>query len=98
MRDHRDTTFGYCRDIRKGPTMVQAFILVQTEVGRSALVASALHDVRGVESAEAVLGPYDVVVRIVAEDEDELTAIVARVQKVDTITRTLTCQVAEIPA
>ncbi|WP_338892863.1 Lrp/AsnC ligand binding domain-containing protein [Rhodococcus sovatensis] len=78
--------------------MVQAFILVQTEVGRSALVASALQDVRGVETAEAVLGPYDVVVRIVAEDEAELTAIVARVQKADAITRTLTCQVAGIPA
>ncbi|OZE94794.1 Lrp/AsnC ligand binding domain-containing protein [Rhodococcoides fascians] len=78
--------------------MVHAFILVQTEVGRSALVAAALRDVRGVESAEAVLGPYDVVVRVAAENDSTLAVVVGEIQKTDAITRTLTCQIADTPA
>ncbi|WP_072802176.1 Lrp/AsnC ligand binding domain-containing protein [Rhodococcoides yunnanense] len=75
--------------------MVQTFVLVQTEVGRSSLVASALRDVSGVVSAEAVVGPYDVIVRAEGSDEAEVGDIIGRIQKIDAITRTLSCQVAE---
>lgn len=78
--------------------MVQAFILVQTEVGRSALVAAALDDIDGVASAEAVVGPYDVVVRVEGGDEPAIDRIVGQIQKVAAITRTLTCRIAETPA
>ena len=73
---------------------MQAFVLVQTEVGRAMLVAAAL----GVESAEAVLGPYDVVVRVNGADRSAIAEIIGRVQKTDSITRTLTCEIAEPPA
>ena len=43
--------------------MVQAFILIQTEVGQAAAVASAIAELPGVTSAEDVTGPYDVIVR-----------------------------------
>ena len=76
---------------------MQAFILVQTEVGRSSLVAAAVRDVAGVASSEAVLGPYDVVVRVDGADESGIAEIVARIQKVDAISRMLTCPVAEAP-
>lgn len=75
--------------------MVQAFVLVQTEVGRASLVASQIASVAGVLSAESVLGPYDVVVRVEGDSEGALADIVTHIQKVDAITRTLTCQVAE---
>jgi len=75
--------------------MVHAFVLVQTEVGRSSLVAAALRSVDGVQSAEAVVGPYDVVVRAGGEDESALAETVGRIQKVDAITRTLTCQIVD---
>lgn len=78
--------------------MVQAFVLVQTEVGRSALVAAAAAAIDGVVSAEAVVGPYDVIVRVEAEHEQALSEVVGRVRTVDAITRTLTCQVAGTPA
>ena len=77
---------------------MQAFILVQTEVGRSSLVSRTLHDIEGVESAEAVLGPYDVVVRISGENDGALADIVGRIQRVDAITRTLTCPIADAHA
>ena len=46
--------------------MVQAFILIQTEVGKAATVAEAIRTVAGVTSAEDVTGPYDVIARVEA--------------------------------
>ena len=43
--------------------MVQAYILVQTEVGRAADVARQIAEIAGVMQAEDVTGPYDVIVR-----------------------------------
>ena len=48
-------------------------------------------------SAEDVTGPYDVIVRAEAEDVDRLgQLVVARVQGVGGITRTLTCPVVHL--
>jgi DNA-binding Lrp family transcriptional regulator len=50
--------------------------------------------VDGVTMAEDVTGPYDVIVRAEAADVDQLgQLVVARVQNVPGITRTLTCPV-----
>ena len=77
--------------------MVQAFILVQTEVGKAAAVANEIAAISGVVSAEDVTGPYDVIVRAEAVDVDELgQLVVARVQGVNGITRTLTCPVVKL--
>ncbi len=77
--------------------MVQAFILIQTEVGQAAAVAQAIAERPGVTSAEDVTGPYDVIVRAEAQTVDELgKLVVARVQGVAGITRTLTCPVVHL--
>lgn len=77
--------------------MVQAYILVQTEVGKAAAVAAEIAGLAGVVSAEDVTGPYDVIVRAESDDVDALgTLVVARVQGVNGITRTLTCPVVKL--
>ena len=77
--------------------VVQAYILIQTEVGKAAQVASTIAEISGVTRAEDVTGPYDVIVRAEANSVDELgRLVVARVQSVDGITRTLTCPVVNI--
>jgi DNA-binding Lrp family transcriptional regulator len=77
--------------------MVQAYILVQTEVGKAADVAQQIAKVAGVTQAEDVTGPYDVIVRAQAENVDELGKLVAaHIQAVEGITRTLTCPVVHI--
>ncbi|NUP50162.1 MAG: Lrp/AsnC ligand binding domain-containing protein [Catenulispora sp.] len=74
--------------------MVQAYILVQTEVGKAAEVARAIADLEGVTSAEDVTGPYDVIVRAEAETMDELgRLVIAKIQVIEGITRTLTCPI-----
>ena len=75
--------------------MVEAFVLIQTEVGRAEVIAKQLAALPGVLSSEYVTGPYDVVVRIEAETIDDLRAnVVPSVQQVTGITRTLTCPIA----
>jgi DNA-binding Lrp family transcriptional regulator len=77
--------------------MVQAYILVQTEVGKAAEVAKEISKISGITQAEDVTGPYDVIVRAEADNVDELGRLVAaRIQSVDGITRTLTCPVVYI--
>lgn len=73
---------------------MQAFVLIQTEVGKALLIAEQIRQLPGVLSAEDVLGPYDVVVRIESADGTELPTVVQRIQRVSGITRTLTCRVA----
>jgi len=77
--------------------VVQAYILVQTEVGQAAAVAKEIGAISGVLAAEDVTGPYDVIVRAEADDVDNLgRLVVAKVQGVPGITRTLTCPVVNL--
>ena len=76
---------------------VSAYILIQTEVGKASAVARAIGTLDGVTSAEDVTGPYDVIVRAAADSVDDLgKLVVANVQSVQGITRTLTCPVVHL--
>lgn len=77
--------------------MVQAYILIQTEVGKARDVAAAISRIEGVTRVDAVTGPYDVIVLTEAGTVDELgEMVVSRVQAVSGITRTLTCSVVHL--
>ncbi|WP_367136247.1 Lrp/AsnC family transcriptional regulator [Saccharothrix sp. HUAS TT1] len=77
--------------------MVHAYILIQTEVGKAAAVAAEISGIPGVATAEDVTGPYDVIVRAEADTVDQLgQLVVARIQNVKGITRTLTCPVVHL--
>ncbi len=72
---------------------VMAYVLIQTAVN-AAQVAGDIRQIEGVESAEDVSGPYDVIVRAVAPDMDSLgQLVVSKIQTVEGITRTLTCPI-----
>jgi DNA-binding Lrp family transcriptional regulator len=76
---------------------VQAYILIQTEVGKAAEVVARIAGLPGITKAEDVTGPYDIIVRAEANDVDELgRLVVAKVQAVEGITRTLTCPVVHL--
>ncbi|WP_404387922.1 Lrp/AsnC ligand binding domain-containing protein [Humibacillus xanthopallidus] len=77
--------------------MVQAYILIQTEVGKAASVAKAIAAISGVTMAEDVTGPYDVIARVEASNVDDLgRLVIAKLQDVPGITRTLTCTVVHV--
>jgi DNA-binding Lrp family transcriptional regulator len=72
---------------------VRAYILIQTAVN-AAHVAKEIRQLEGVEAADDVSGPYDVIVRTSAPDMDSLgKMVVAKIQAVEGITRTLTCPI-----
>ena len=74
--------------------MLSAYVLILTEVGKVAHVAQALRDLDGVQVAEDITGPYDIIARVQASSLDQLGRLVAsRIQVVDGVTRTLTCMV-----
>jgi len=72
--------------------MIKAYVLVQVQAGRSAEVASELVRIESVISSDVVSGPYHVIAVAEAADMDDLgKLVVARIQAVDGVTRTLTC-------
>ncbi|HEX5596064.1 MAG TPA: Lrp/AsnC ligand binding domain-containing protein [Micromonosporaceae bacterium] len=77
--------------------MVQAYILIQTEVGKARDVAAEINDIPGMVRVDAVTGPYDVVGLAEANSVDELgKMIVSKLQIVPGITRTITCSVVHL--
>jgi DNA-binding Lrp family transcriptional regulator len=83
--------------LQSAAVSVSAYILIQTEVGKAAQVASEVGAIDGVVSADDVTGPYDVIARAEASSVDELgKMVVSRVQMIDGITRTLTCPVVNL--
>lgn len=78
------------------PDSVAAYVLVETEVN-AARVAEDIRKLEGVESADDVSGPYDIIVRVSARSMDELgRLVVTRLQGIQGITRTLTCPVVQL--
>lgn len=72
---------------------VDAYILIQTAVNAPD-VARIIRAIPGIDSADDVSGPYDVIVRVAAPDLNSLgELVVSRIQAVEGITRTLTCPI-----
>ena len=77
--------------------MIAAYILIQTETGKAAVVAAALRDLPGVSDTASLAGPYDIIARAQARDIDELAKLVtSRVQALDGVTRTMSCPVIHL--
>jgi DNA-binding Lrp family transcriptional regulator len=77
--------------------VVQSYVLIQADVGKAASVANEVAQLPGVISADDVTGPWDVIVKAEAADMDELgKLVVAKIQMVDGIIRTLTCPVVHL--
>ena len=76
---------------------VHAYVLIQTDIGKAAHVADELDGIDGVTQAEAVTGPYDVIVQVEAPSMNDLGRMVVRdIQQISGITRTITCPVVRL--
>ena len=74
--------------------MLSAYVLIETEVGKVAHVAQAITKLDGIQLAEDLAGPYDVIAKVQAPSLDELGRLVAsRIQLLDGVARTMTCMV-----
>lgn len=76
----------------------RAFVLIETAVGRTKEVVSALRRVQGVASVEAVTGPYDIIAILEASDLNAVGDVVtSRIHTVPGIVRTVTCLAVSLP-
>ena len=72
--------------------MAKAFVLIETTVGRTKEVVTALQNLTGMKSVNAVTGPYDVIAIIEAESLNEIGDIVTQsIHPIAGIARTVTC-------
>jgi DNA-binding Lrp family transcriptional regulator len=75
----------------------QAYVLIQTDVGRSAQVSEEVGAIDGVIAAHNVTGNYDVIVLVEAPSMDDLGRLVVnQIQLIHGITRTTTCSVVNL--
>ncbi len=76
--------------------MVEAYLLIQNDVGSGGRVAREVADIPGVELVQSVTGPFDVIARAKADDMEALSGLVDRVGLLPGITRTMTCTILSL--
>ncbi len=70
----------------------KAYVLIETSVGKSRDVANELRSLRGVQAADNVTGPYDVIAVVEAADLNAVGALItSRIHTLNGIVRTVTC-------
>ena len=70
----------------------KAYILIETDVGKSRDVATELNALNSVTTVDAVTGPYDIISVVEATDLNAVGDLVtSRIHKINGIARTVTC-------
>lgn len=71
---------------------VRAFVLIEAAMGKTKEVVAMLENVEGVNSVDAVTGPYDVIAVIEMADVNAIGDLVTKhIHSVGGIARTVTC-------
>jgi DNA-binding Lrp family transcriptional regulator len=72
----------------------KAYVLIETQVGKTKDVVEAIRGVEGVISVDAVTGPYDAIAVVQGETLNKIgDLITAKVHPISGISRTVTCLV-----
>jgi len=81
---------------RNSGKAVQAFILLEAKAGKALGVSRQIARIKGVRASYAVTGPFDVIVHAEAPDFKSIAQlVVAKIQALPSVARTLTCIVVE---
>ncbi len=73
----------------------RAYILIETQVGKSRDVVMALRSLSDVSSADIITGDFDIIVLVEAADMVSMADLVTgRVQSIPGVIRTITCVAA----
>jgi len=80
----------------KGSKGVEAFILLEAKAGKALNVSRQIAKIKGVRASYAVTGPFDIIVHAEAPDFKSIAQlVVAKIQALGSVARTLTCIVVE---
>jgi DNA-binding Lrp family transcriptional regulator len=80
----------------KSASGVEAFVLLEAQAGKALTLTRQLAKIKGVRASYAVTGPYDVIVHAEAPDFKSIAQlVVAKIQGLNSVARTITCTVIE---
>ncbi|MCL5876279.1 MAG: Lrp/AsnC ligand binding domain-containing protein [Candidatus Bathyarchaeota archaeon] len=78
--------------------MIEAYVLLNTEIGREKQVLNALKRVDGVKEAQCLWGVYDILVNVKADDLETLKNIINNsIDKIGKINSKLTMIISQSP-
>jgi len=74
-----------------------AYVLIRTDVGAEKEVLKKLRELKGVEEAYLVFGPWDIIAKLNVPDRAELNRLVIwEIRRMEHITQTQTLSVIEV--
>ena len=72
--------------------VAKAFVLIETEVGKTREVVAALQKLNGVTSVDTVTGPYDIIAILQGKSLNDIGDLVTgKIHPIPGISRTVTC-------
>jgi DNA-binding Lrp family transcriptional regulator len=72
--------------------IARAYILIETQVGKSRDVADSLRSLSGVPSVDTITGVYDIIALVEAADMIGVANVVtSQIQLIPGVSRTITC-------
>ena len=76
--------------------MIEAYILMKSELGEQSEVYTKILKIKGVKSANIVIGPYDLIIFIESTDLNTLgKKVISKIQNLKGVRDTTTCVVLE---
>jgi DNA-binding Lrp family transcriptional regulator len=80
----------------KEALLAQAYVLIKTRVGETSAVRDDLARHEHIRHADVIIGPYDVIALVEAEDLNAIGTVVMRfVHELSGVENTITCPVIE---
>ena len=80
------------RDDAEGEMAARAYILIEVEVGYVRQVAESIRDIPGVEFADVITGPHDVIACVNAPDMAAVAeTVTGGMQGIPGVLKTITC-------
>ncbi len=76
--------------------MARAYVLIKTRVGETSTVRDKLAGNANIRAADVIIGPYDILALVEADDLNAIGSVVMRfVHEVSGVENTITCPVIE---
>ena len=76
---------------------VKAYMLIETQVGRTTEVVKSIRRLQGVISVDGITGPYDAIATVEGENLTEIGHIITdKIHSISGVTRSVTCVALEI--
>jgi len=76
--------------------MARAYVLIKTRVGETSTVRDKLARNENIRTADIIIGPYDILALVEAEDLNAIGTVVMRfVHEVGGVENTITCPVID---